>query len=120
MTQDRGMDSRNAARAPFPRRSRRRWTLAGGCVGAWLVLYLIAGSVISATLLLVVKQSVDGRMYQETAAQVEHVMTIVESEDQDGTKLRKLWDAVKVAATTNEAVGLIARIGPLLLAAPHH
>ncbi len=54
------------------------------------------------------------------AAQVEHVMTIVESENQDGTKLRKLWDAVKVAATTNEAVGLIARIGPLLLAAPHH
>ena len=52
MTQDRGMDGRNAARAPFPRRSRRRWTLAGGCAGAWLVLYLIAGSVISATLLL--------------------------------------------------------------------
>jgi FHA domain len=52
MTQDRGMDSRNAARAPFPRRSRRRWTLAGGCVAAWLVLYLIAGSAISATLLL--------------------------------------------------------------------
>jgi hypothetical protein len=53
MTQDRGMDSRKAARAPLPRRSRRRWTLAGGCAGAWLVLYLIAGSVISATLLLV-------------------------------------------------------------------
>ena len=52
MTQDRGMDSRNAARAPFPRRSRRRWTLAGACVAAWLVLYLIAGSVISATLLM--------------------------------------------------------------------
>jgi hypothetical protein len=46
-------------------------------------------------------------------------MTIVDSENQDGTKLRKLWNAVKVAATTNEAVGLIARIGPLLLAAPH-
>jgi FHA domain len=54
MTQDRGMDGRPAARAPFPRRSRRRWTLAGGAVAAWLVLYLIAGSVISATLLLVV------------------------------------------------------------------
>jgi FHA domain len=52
MTQDRGMDGRPAARAPFPRRSRRRWTLAGGGVAAWLVLYLIAGSVISATLLL--------------------------------------------------------------------
>jgi hypothetical protein len=53
MTQDRGMDSRKAARAPFPPRSRRRWALAGGFAAAWLVLYLIAGSVISATLLLV-------------------------------------------------------------------
>jgi hypothetical protein len=52
MTQDRGMDGRQAARAPFPRRSRRRWTLAGGAVAAWLVLYLIAGSAFSATLLL--------------------------------------------------------------------
>jgi hypothetical protein len=52
MTQDRGMASRKAARAPFPRRSRRRWTLGGGLAAAWLVLYLIAGSVISATLLL--------------------------------------------------------------------
>jgi FHA domain len=54
MTQDRGAEGRNAARAPFPRRSRRRWSLAGGVVAAWLVLYLIAGSVFSATLLLVV------------------------------------------------------------------
>ena len=53
MTQDRGTDGRNAARAPFPRRSRRRWSLAGGVVAAWLVLYLIAGSAFSATLLLV-------------------------------------------------------------------
>src|SRR5215469_4582648 len=53
MTQDRGTDGRNAARAPFPRRSRRRWSLAGGVVAAWLLLYLIAGSAFSATLLLV-------------------------------------------------------------------
>jgi len=52
MTQDRGMDGRNAARAPFPPRSRRRWALAGGAVAAWLVLYLIVGSYFSATLLL--------------------------------------------------------------------
>jgi FHA domain len=52
MTQDRGTDGRKAARAPFPRRSRRRWTLAGSAVAAWLVLYLIAGSAFSATLLL--------------------------------------------------------------------
>src|SRR5690348_8477725 len=44
MTQDRGMDSRKAARAPFPPRSRRRWALAGGFAAAWLVLYLVAGS----------------------------------------------------------------------------
>jgi hypothetical protein len=55
-----------------------------------------------------------------TAEMVAHVTTLVESETHDGTKLRRLWDAVKVVATTNEAVGLIARIGPLLLAAPHH
>ena len=53
MTQDRGIDSRKPARAPFPPRSRRRWALAGGSAAAWLVFYLIAGSVISATLLLV-------------------------------------------------------------------
>lgn len=52
MTEDRGTDSRKPARAPFPRRSRKRWTVAGGLVAAWLVLYLIAGSAISATLLL--------------------------------------------------------------------
>ena len=53
MTQDRGMDGRKAARAPFPPRSRRRWALAGGFAAAWLVLYLIAGSAFSATLLFV-------------------------------------------------------------------
>lgn len=52
MTQDRGMANGKAARAPFPRRSRRRWSLVGGFAAAWLVMYLIAGSVISATLLL--------------------------------------------------------------------
>jgi FHA domain len=53
MTQDRGPDGRKAARAPFPRRSRRRWTVVGGVAAAWLVLYLIAGSALSATMLLV-------------------------------------------------------------------
>ena len=53
MTHDRGLDGRNAARAPFPRRSRRRWSVVGGVAAAWLVLYLIAGSALSATMLLV-------------------------------------------------------------------
>ena len=52
MTHDRGLDGRNAARAPFPRRSRRRWSVVGGVAAAWLVLYLIAGSALSATMLL--------------------------------------------------------------------
>src|SRR5215470_19897812 len=53
MTQDRGLDGRKAARAPLPGRSRRRWSVAGGVAAAWLVLYLIAGSALSATMLLV-------------------------------------------------------------------
>jgi hypothetical protein len=52
MTQDRGLGGRKAARAPFPQRSRKRWRVAGGVVAVWLVLYLIAGSVLSATMLL--------------------------------------------------------------------
>src|SRR5579875_1358933 len=52
MSQDRGPDGRKAARAPFPPRSRRRWTVAGGVAAAWLVLYLLSGSAFAATLLL--------------------------------------------------------------------
>jgi FHA domain len=53
MAQGRRPDGRNAVRAPFPRRSRRRWTVAGGIAGAWIVLYLMSGSGLSATVLLV-------------------------------------------------------------------
>lgn len=53
MTGDRGLDGRNAAGAPFPRRSRKPWAIAGGVVGGWLLLYLVAGSAVAATLLLV-------------------------------------------------------------------
>jgi hypothetical protein len=52
----------------------------------------------------------------ETAEQVAHVATLVESQKRDDTKLQRLWSAITVAATTNEAVALIARIAPLLLA----
>jgi hypothetical protein len=54
MAQDRGPDGRKAARAPFPRRSRKRWTVAGGVTAAWLAAYLISGSAFSATVLLAV------------------------------------------------------------------
>jgi FHA domain len=53
MAQGTGPDGRKAARAPFPRRSRKRWTVAGGVAGAWLFLYLVSGSGLSATVLLV-------------------------------------------------------------------
>jgi hypothetical protein len=52
MTQDRGPDGRNPARAPFPQRSRKRWTVAGGVAAGWLFCYLITRSALSATLLL--------------------------------------------------------------------
>jgi hypothetical protein len=52
MTQGRGLDGRKAARAPFPRRSRKRWTIAGGVAAGWLAAYLISGSALSGTMLL--------------------------------------------------------------------
>ena len=48
-----GPDGKKTARPPLPRRSRRRWTVAGGAAAGWLVLYLISGSIFSATVLLV-------------------------------------------------------------------
>jgi hypothetical protein len=38
----------------------------------------------------------------------------------DERKIGKLWTTVKAAAATNEAISLVARITPLLAAAPHH
>jgi hypothetical protein len=52
MTEDRGLDGRKAGRAPFPRRSGKRWAIAGGIVAVWLVLYLVSGSALSGTMLL--------------------------------------------------------------------
>lgn len=52
MAQGTGPDGRKPGRAPFPRRSRRRWTVAGAVVGGWLFLYLVSGSGFSATMLL--------------------------------------------------------------------
>ncbi len=50
-------DSREAARrpvrAPLPRRSRRRWAIAGGVALCWLVLELMTSSALTATVLLV-------------------------------------------------------------------
>ncbi|HEY1627605.1 MAG TPA: FHA domain-containing protein [Streptosporangiaceae bacterium] len=50
-------DSREAvrqpARAPLPRRSRRRWAITGGVAACWLLAYIMTSSAIVATVLLV-------------------------------------------------------------------
>lgn len=53
----------------------------------------------------------------ETAA---HLATVVEQPRRDDGKIRRLWGAIKVAATTNEALALVARIAPLLLTSGSH
>lgn len=45
--------ARRRARAPLRQRSRRRWALAGGAAACWLVLEVVTGSAVSATVLLV-------------------------------------------------------------------
>ena len=45
--------ARRPARAPLRQRSRRRWGIAGGTAACWVVLEVVTGSVLSATVLLV-------------------------------------------------------------------
>jgi hypothetical protein len=51
---ERSEAARRPARAPLPRRSRKRWVTAAGAAVGWLVLLDVTGSVIGASLLLVV------------------------------------------------------------------
>jgi FHA domain len=44
---------RRLARAPLRQRSRRRWAVAGGVAASWVVLEVVMGSAVSATMLLV-------------------------------------------------------------------
>jgi len=46
--------ARRQVRAPLRRRSRRRWAVTGGVAACWMVLAVVTGSVVSATVLLVV------------------------------------------------------------------
>jgi hypothetical protein len=46
--------ARRQARAPLRRRSRRRWAVAGGVAACWVVLEVVTGSAVSATVLLLV------------------------------------------------------------------
>jgi FHA domain len=49
-----GRQARRPARAPLQQRNRRRWAIAGGVAACWLVLEVLTGSVVSATVVLVV------------------------------------------------------------------
>ena len=53
MTEGREPASRRP-RAPLRQRSRRRWAIAAGVAACWVVLELVTGSVVSATVLLVI------------------------------------------------------------------
>jgi hypothetical protein len=46
--------ARRPARAPLRRRSRQRWMVAGGVAACWLVLEVVTGSAVSATVVLMV------------------------------------------------------------------
>lgn len=46
--------ARRPPRAPVRQRSRRRWAIAGGIAASWVVLEVLTGSVVSATVALVV------------------------------------------------------------------
>ena len=46
--------ARRPTRAPLRRRSRQRWAVAGGVAACWLVLEVATGSVVSATVVLMV------------------------------------------------------------------
>jgi len=45
--------ARRQVRAPLRQRSRRRWAVTGGVAACWVVLEVVAGSAVSATVLLV-------------------------------------------------------------------
>jgi FHA domain len=45
--------ARRRARAPLRQRSRRRWAVAGGVAAGWMVLEVVTGSAVTATVLLV-------------------------------------------------------------------
>jgi hypothetical protein len=50
---ERGDEARRPARAPWPRRRRKRWMAAAGAAAVWLVLLEVTGSAVTATMLLV-------------------------------------------------------------------
>jgi hypothetical protein len=73
-------------------------------------------SALLAQLQQVVGQTGDAK----TERAVAEIADEIGSPSRDDSRIRRLWGAIKVAATTNEAVALVGRITPLLLAGPHH
>ena len=55
--------ARRPTRVPLRRRSRQRWPVAGGVVACWLVLEIVTGSAVSATLVLMVRDFQKEREY---------------------------------------------------------
>jgi hypothetical protein len=49
-----GQAARRPPRAPLQRRSRQRWAVAAGVAACWVALELVTGSIVSATLVLMV------------------------------------------------------------------
>jgi hypothetical protein len=50
----------------------------------------------------------------ETATAVAQLAAEVQAPSREGSRIRKAWEGIRLAATTNEAVSLVARITPLL------
>ena len=46
-------EGRDPVRTPLRQRSRRRWAIVGGVAACWVVLEVVTGSAVSATVLLV-------------------------------------------------------------------
>lgn len=78
------------------------------------------GSQTLSTLLAQLEEAFRRQDDGETAEKVAHLTTLVESTHRDDSKIRRLWGAIKIAATTNEAVTLVGHIAPLLGLAAHH
>jgi FHA domain len=53
MTEGREEAVRRPARAPLRQRTRRRWAIAGGLAAFWMILEVVTGSAVSATVLVV-------------------------------------------------------------------
>lgn len=73
-----------------------------------------------AELLAQLRQVFDDEGMAETVEAVEGLVEETETQSPNAHKIGTLWETIKAAATTNEAITLITRITPLLISASHH